>query len=69
MDHPVIHFSTIVMAFFAIMNPIANAPVFIGMTAELDAATRRAIALRAVPSSSPEPPRQGARTLAKRSPS
>jgi len=36
------------MAFFAIMNPIANAPLFIGLTESLDAPTRRGIALRAV---------------------
>ena len=32
MDHPIVHFSTVFMALFAIMNPIANAPVFIGIT-------------------------------------
>ena len=47
MDHSN-HFMTALAAFFAIMNPIANAPVFIGLTANVDAATRRRIALRAV---------------------
>ena len=36
------------MAFFAMMNPIANAPLFMGLTDGLDAATRRRVALRAV---------------------
>ena len=48
MDSPVTHFSTVLMALFAIMNPIANAPIFVGLTDGLDAVTRRAIALRAV---------------------
>lgn len=46
-DHPVVHFATVAMAFFAIMNPLANAPLFLGLTEGLDAATRRGIALRA----------------------
>lgn len=36
------------MAFFAIMNPIANSSLFIGLTSGLDSPTRRLIALRAV---------------------
>ena len=36
------------MAFFAIMNPIANAPLFVGLTEGLDSGTRRGIALRGV---------------------
>jgi multiple antibiotic resistance protein len=36
------------MGFFAIMNPIANTPVFLGLTADADAATRRRIATRAL---------------------
>jgi multiple antibiotic resistance protein len=36
------------MAFFAIMNPIANAPLFLSVTGEFDQTTRRGIALRAV---------------------
>jgi multiple antibiotic resistance protein len=48
MDSPTIHFTTVLMAFFAIMNPIANAPLFIGLTDGLDAGTRRGIATRAV---------------------
>jgi len=48
MDDSVIHFSTVFMAFFAMMNPIANAPIFLGLTEGLDRRTRRGIALRAV---------------------
>ena len=48
MDSTTVHFLTVFMAFFAIMNPIANAPIFIGMTEGLDKSNRRAIALRAV---------------------
>jgi len=48
MHEAAIHFSTVVMAFFAIMNPIANAPLFVGLTEGLDASTRRWVALRSV---------------------
>ena len=48
MDNPTIHFSTVLMSFLAIMNPIANAPIFVGLTDGVDVATRRGIALRAV---------------------
>ena len=48
MDHPAIHFSTVFMAFFAIMNPLVNASLFVGLTDSIDVATRRNIALRAV---------------------
>ncbi len=48
MDQPIIHFTTVLIAFLAIMNPIANAPVFVGVTEGLDAASRRGVALRAV---------------------
>jgi multiple antibiotic resistance protein len=46
--HPAVHFSTLFMAFFAIMNPIANAPISLSLTEGLPAAVRRRIALRAV---------------------
>ena len=36
------------MAFFAIMNPISNASLFLGLTDDLDSASRRAVAFRAV---------------------
>jgi multiple antibiotic resistance protein len=42
------HAASIFMGFFAIMNPIANTPVFLGLTADADAATRRGIATRAL---------------------
>jgi multiple antibiotic resistance protein len=48
MEHSAVPFSTVLMAFFAIMNPIANAPLFVGLTSELDTATRRSVAVRAV---------------------
>jgi multiple antibiotic resistance protein len=48
MDNPAVHFSTVLMAFFAIMNPIANAPLFMALTNGVDASTRKGIALRAV---------------------
>ena len=43
-----IHFITVFMGFFAIMNPIANAPLFISLTEGSDDATRRKIAIRSV---------------------
>jgi multiple antibiotic resistance protein len=39
---------SVFMGFFAIMNPIANTPVFLGLTAGNDAATRRQVAFHAV---------------------
>ena len=48
MDTTTVHFLTVFMAFFAIMNPVANSSLFIGMTEGLDQNIRRIIALRAV---------------------
>ncbi len=48
MDHSTVHFLTVFMAFFAIMNPIANSSLFIGLTDHLDARTRNLVALRSV---------------------
>ena len=54
MDHFVFDKATvgqslsIFMGFFAIMNPIANTPVFLGLTASDDAALKRRVALQAV---------------------
>ncbi len=48
MQEATAHFTTVFMSFFAIMNPVANAPLFLGLTEGLDEATRRGIALRAV---------------------
>lgn len=42
------HALSVFMGFFAIMNPIANTPVFLGLTASDDAATRRKVAFQAV---------------------
>jgi len=41
-------FATVFAGFFAIMNPLANTPVFLGVTAGDDARTRRKVALRAL---------------------
>ncbi len=48
MGEPTVHFATVFMAFFAIMNPVANAPLFLSLTGDLDEPVRRAVALRAV---------------------
>jgi len=44
LQHPV----TVFMGFFAIMNPIANVPIFLGLTDAFDNQTRKAVALRSV---------------------
>lgn len=36
--------ATVFMGFFAIMNPVANTPIFLGLTSEDNEATKRAIA-------------------------
>ena len=46
MNELVLFVGTVFMGFFAIMNPIANTPVFLGLTAEGNSATRRAVALK-----------------------
>ncbi|MFM2483925.1 MarC family protein [Celerinatantimonas yamalensis] len=43
-----VHASTVFMSFFAIMNPIANVPIFLGLTAQDDDKITRLVALRAV---------------------
>lgn len=43
-----VHFLTVFMAFFAIMNPVANTSLFVGLTQNSNSATQRAIALRSV---------------------
>lgn len=48
MTDPAIHFATVFMAFFAIMNPIANSSLFIGLTDGVAPRQQRLIALRAV---------------------
>ncbi len=42
------HTLTVFLAFFAIMNPIANTPIFIGLTGDDDLATRKQVALRSL---------------------
>ena len=47
--HELVTFAgTALMGFFAIMNPIANTPVFLGLTADDDPATRKAVARRSL---------------------
>ena len=48
MNVTAVHFLTVFMAFFAIMNPVANSSLFIGLTDGIDNRTRRRIALRSV---------------------
>jgi multiple antibiotic resistance protein len=47
-DHPGSLFGTAFAAFFAIMNPIANTPIFLSLTEGMDEKTARRIALRSV---------------------
>jgi multiple antibiotic resistance protein len=42
----VLYTGTVFMGFFAIMNPVANTPVFLGLTDGDDPKTRRAVAIR-----------------------
>ena len=42
----ILHFSTALMGFFAVMNPFANTPIFLGLTAGMDAAQARSVAIR-----------------------
>ena len=46
MEQFLTHALTVFMGFFAIMNPLANTPVFLGLTANDDRATRRKVATR-----------------------
>jgi len=39
---------TVFMGFFAIMNPIANTPIFLGLTSELDARASKRVAAKAL---------------------
>jgi multiple antibiotic resistance protein len=48
MDGLVGHVLSVFMGFFAIMNPIANTPVFLGLTANDTPAVRRRVAARAL---------------------
>jgi len=45
----ILFMGTVIMGFFAIMNPIANTPIFMGITSSIeDRKTKNAIALRSV---------------------
>ena len=46
MHELVLYAGTVFMGFFAIMNPLANTPVFLGLTDGDDRATRREVAAR-----------------------
>ncbi len=48
MDSMLFYFGTVFMGFFAIMNPIANVPIFLGLTGDDDQQTTRSVAMRAV---------------------
>jgi len=48
MNDLLLHTMTVFMGFFAIMNPIANVPIFLGLTGEDDQQTTRAVAMRSV---------------------
>lgn len=48
MDNLVGHSISVFLAFFAVMNPIANAAVFVGLTGEEDVGSRKRIALKSV---------------------
>ncbi|WP_261842900.1 MarC family protein [Aliamphritea ceti] len=48
MENIVLHAATVFMGFFAIMNPIANVPVFLGLTSNDDTKTTRAVAFRSL---------------------
>ena len=48
MENLVGHSISVFLAFFAVMNPISNAAVFVGLTGDENRATRRQIALQSV---------------------
>jgi len=48
MKSVLLHTATVFMGFFAIMNPIANVPIFLGLTANDDQQTIKAVALRSL---------------------
>lgn len=48
MQQLTLHIVTVFMGFFAIMNPIANVPIFLGLTSGDDEKTTATIALRAL---------------------
>lgn len=48
MKNDLIHAATVFMGFFAIMNPIANVPIFLGLTADDDHQVTKTIAFRSL---------------------
>ncbi|WP_031434089.1 MarC family protein [Methylomarinum vadi] len=48
MNAILLHTITVFMGFFAIMNPIANVPIFVSLTADDDERTTRTLALRSL---------------------
>lgn len=48
MKSTLLHAVTIFMGFFAIMNPIANVPIFVGLTKDDDEQTATTVALRSL---------------------
>jgi multiple antibiotic resistance protein len=48
MKSMLLHPATVFMGFFAIMNPIANVPIFLGLTADDDPKTTRTVAMRSL---------------------
>jgi multiple antibiotic resistance protein len=48
MESPLLYAVTVFMGFFAIMNPIANVPIFLGLTSGDDEQTTSAVALRSL---------------------
>lgn len=48
MEKLLLHSMSVFMGFFAIMNPIANIPIFLGLTNDYDHKTTKAIALKAL---------------------
>jgi multiple antibiotic resistance protein len=48
MENMLIHSVTVFMGFFAIMNPIANVPIFLGLTSGDDKQTTATVALRSL---------------------
>ncbi len=48
LELPIVHAFSIFMAFFAMMNPVANVPIFLGLTAECDQQAKAAVAAKAL---------------------
>jgi len=48
MDSLIGHSITVFLAFFAVMNPIANAAAFVGLTGDQDNASRKQTAIRSI---------------------